>query len=107
MRTKLADSRVNWDVVKASEEAQGEEETPPMREPSSFRLRSATSGSATAIRYEDDSTGALLDRTSVTSPAGDMSADQTDLDLRLTAKGMRLVSGGIPMLSGAEAELDA
>ena len=36
-----------------------------------------------------------------------MSADQTDLDLRLTAKGMRLVSGGIPMLSGAEAELDA
>ena len=25
---KLADGRVNWDVVKASEEAQGEEETP-------------------------------------------------------------------------------
>ena len=42
---KLADGRVNWDVVKASEEAQGEEETPADAEPSSFR--SATSGSAT------------------------------------------------------------
>lgn len=38
---------------------------------------------------------------------GDMSADQTDLDLRLTAGAVRLVSGGIPLLSDAEAELDA
>ena len=41
-----------------------------------------------------------------------MSADQTDLDqteprLRLTAGAVRLVSGGIPLLSDAEAELDA
>ena len=38
---------------------------------------------------------------------GDMSADQTDLDLRLTAGGMRLVSGGVSLLSDAEAELNA
>ena len=36
-----------------------------------------------------------------------MSADRTDLDLRLTAQEMRFVSGGIPLLSGAEAELVA
>ena len=44
---KLADGRVNWDVVKASEEAQGEEETPPMRNLRRSAFRSATSGSAT------------------------------------------------------------
>ena len=33
--------------------------------------------------------------------------DRTDLDLRLTAAAMRFVSGGIPLLSDAEAELDA
>ena len=33
--------------------------------------------------------------------------DQTDLDLRLTAGAVRLVSGGIPLLSDAEAELVA
>ena len=78
---KLADGKVNWDIVKASgeEPAAGEvSSTAPL----SLRLR------------------------------GDMSADQTDLDqtdldLRLTAGAVRLVSGGIPLLSDAEAELDA
>ncbi len=36
-----------------------------------------------------------------------MAADRTDLDLRLAAHEMRLGSGGIPLLSGAEAELVA
>ena len=106
---KLADGRVNWDVVKASEEAQGEEETPADAEPSSFRLSVRDFRiSDAAIRYEDDSTGMRFSTAPLSLRLrGDMSADQTDLDLRLTAKGMRLVSGGIPMLSGAEAELDA
>lgn len=38
---------------------------------------------------------------------GNMSAERTDLDLRLTARDLRFVSGGIPLLSGAEAELVA
>lgn len=106
---KLADGRVNWDVMKASEEAQGEEESPADAEPSSFRLSVRDFRiSDAAIRYEDDSTGMRFSTAPLSLRLrGDMSADQTDLDLRLTAKGMRLVSGGIPMLSGAEAELDA
>lgn len=44
---KLADGRVNWDVMKASEETSGEEETPPMRNLRRSAFRSATSGSAT------------------------------------------------------------
>ena len=106
---KLADGRVNWDVMKASEETSGEEETPADAEPSSFRLSVRDFRiSDAAIRYEDDSTGMRFSTAPLSLRLrGDMSADQTDLDLRLTAKGMRLVSGGIPMLSGAEAELDA
>lgn len=105
---KLADGRVNWDIVKSSGETPAQEES-GADEPSSFRLsvRDFRIGDAT-IRYEDDSTGMRF----VTTPLslrlrGDMSADQTDLDLRLTAGGMRLVSGGVPLLSDAEAELNA
>lgn len=111
---KLADGRVNWDVVKASEEAQGEEETPADAEPSSFRLSVRDFRiSDAAIRYEDDSTGMRFSTAPLSLRLrGDMSADQTDLDqtdldLRLTAGAVRLVSGGIPLLSDAEAELDA
>ena len=106
---KLADGRVNWDVVKASEEAQGEEETPADAEPSSFRLSVRDFRiSDAAIRYEDDSTGMRFSTAPLSLRLrGDMSADQTDLDLRLTAAAMRFVSGGIPLLSDAEAELVA
>ena len=106
---KLADGRVNWDVMKASEETPGEEEGPADAEHSSFRLSVRDFRiSDASIRYEDDSTGMRFSTAPLSLRLrGDMSADQTDLDLRLTAKGMRLVSGGIPMLSGAEAELDA
>lgn len=106
---KMADGRVNWDVMKASEEAPVEDETPADAEPSTFRLSVRDFRiSDAAIRYEDDSTGMHF----ATAPLslrlrGDMSAAKTDLDLRLTARGMRLVSGGIPMLSDAEAELNA
>ena len=86
---KLADGRVNWDVVKASEEAQGEEEPPADAEPSSFRLSVRDFRiSDAAIRYEDDSTGMRFSTAPLSLRLrGDMSADQTDLDLRLTAKG--------------------
>ena len=75
---KLADGAVSWDVMKPSEAP--EDDSTNMRfstAPLSLRLR------------------------------GNMSADRTDLDLRLTAAAMRFVSGGIPLLSDAEAELVA
>lgn len=106
---KLADGRVNWDVMKASEEAPVEDETPADAEPSSFRLSVRDFRiSDAAIRYEDDSTSMRFSTAPLSLRLrGDMSAAKTDLDLRLTARGMRLVSGGIPMLSDAEAELNA
>lgn len=106
---KLADGRVNWDVMKASEDAPAEEEAPADAEPSSFRLSVRDFRiSDASIRYEDDSTGMRFSTAPLSLRLrGDMSAAETDLDLRLTAKGMRLVSGGISMLSDAEAELDA
>lgn len=104
---KLADGRVNWDVMKPSDEAPAVADSAD--EPSSFRLsvRDFRLTDA-AIRYEDDSTGMRFS----TGPAslrlrGDMSAAETDLALRLTAERMRLVSGGVPLLSDAEAQFDA
>lgn len=106
---KLADGHVNWDIMKASDEEPAAAEESSDGEPSSFRLsiRDFRIGDAT-IRYEDDSTGMRFSTTPLSLRLrGDMSADETDLDLRLTADGLRLVSGGIPLLSDAEAELNA
>lgn len=105
---KLPDGAVNWDVMKptpapSSAAAEGPDE------PASFRLSVRDLRILDAsVRYEDDSTGLRFS----TGPAslrlrGDLSADRTDLALRLSAAGMRLVSGGVPLLSGAEAQFDA
>ena len=105
---KLADGAVNWDVMKPTGEESPEAEEEPA-EPSSFRLQVRDFRiSDAAIRYEDDSTRMTFS----TGPLslrlrGDMSADETDLSLRLLAERIRLVSGGVPLLSGAEAELNA
>lgn len=104
---KLPDGRVNWDVMKPSDKPDAAEDQ--AAEPASFRLsvRDLRISDA-AIRYEDDSTGMRFS----TGPAslrlrGDLSAERTDLALRLSAAGMRLVSGGVPLLSDAEAQFDA
>ena len=105
---KLADGAVNWDVMKPAEEepAEAEEESAGT---SSFRLQVRDFRiSDASIRYEDDSTRMAFS----TGPLslrlrGDMSDDETDLSLRLLAQHVRFVSGGVPLLSGAEAELDA
>lgn len=105
---KLADGAVNWDVMKPSPEPSSAAAEGP-GEPASFRLSVRDLRILDAsVRYEDDSTGLRFS----TGPAslrlrGDLSADRTDLALRLSAAGMRLVSGGVPLLSGAEAQFDA
>ncbi len=105
---KLADGAVSWDVMKPSD-APAEEASAEESAPSSFRLSVRDFRiSDAAIRYEDDSTNMRFSTAPLSLRLrGNMSADQTDLDLRLTAPEMRFVSGGIPLLSGAEAELVA
>ena len=106
---KLADRAVNWDVTKPSDEAAEETPAEESAEPSSFRMSVRDFRiSDAAIRYEDDSTNMRFSTAPLSLRLrGNMSADRTDLDLRLTAQEMRFVSGGIPLLSGAEAELVA
>ena len=105
---KLADGSVNWDVMKPAEEPEPAEE-PADDTPSSFRLSVKEFRISEAeLTYADDSTRMRFS----TSPAdlrlrGDLSADETALDLRLTADAMRLASGDLALLSGARAELDA
>ena len=105
---KLADGAVNWDVMKPSEEKPAEEEEEPA-EPSAFRLQVRDFRITDAgIRYEDDSTRMYFSTEPLSLRLrGDMSADETDLALRLDAAKIRLVSGGVPLLSGAEAEVAA
>ncbi|MDE7123135.1 MAG: AsmA family protein, partial [Alistipes sp.] len=60
------------------------------------------------IRYDDDSTRMHFSTAPLSLRLrGDLSAAQSDLRLAMEASGMRFVSGGIPLLSGAEAALDA
>lgn len=105
---KVADGKVNWDIVKPSAEA-------PSKKPEEGQGNSDFKLSIKELRvqdavlsYADDSTGMRFS----TAPTdlrlrGDFAADETALDLRLTAGGIRLVSGGVTLLSDAGAELDA
>ncbi|MCM1302298.1 MAG: AsmA family protein [Alistipes senegalensis] len=105
---KLADGAVNWDVMKPAEEPETEEPE-EISEPSAFRLslKNFTISDA-VIRYEDDSTQMRFSTEPLSLRLrGDLSAERTGLDLQLSAKALRFVSGGIPLLSGADAELDA
>ena len=104
---KLADGAVNWDVVQPSEELSEPERD--AAEGASFRLtvRDFRIVDA-AIRYDDDSTRMHFSTAPLSLRLrGDLSAAQSDLRLAMEASGMRFVSGGIPLLSGAEAALDA
>ncbi len=105
---KLADGSVSWDVMQPSEE------TPEAEEPESegggafrlsvrdFRITDA------AIRYDDDSTHVHFSTWPLSLRLrGDLSAARSDLRLETKAADMRFSSGGIPLLSGAEAALDA
>ena len=111
---KLADGAVNWDVMKPSDAAEtpettSEEASGEASDGSSFSLLVQDFRISDAIiRYEDDSTGMRFSTEPLSLRLkGDLSAEHTNLDLQLTARSLNFVSGGIPMLSGAEAELDA
>ncbi len=108
---KRADGAVNWDVMKpsAEEPEPAEEPEDEAAAPSAFRLAvrdvRITGG---ALRYDDDSTrmhfasGPLSLRL-----RGDLAADRTNLALAFGAENMRLESGGVTLLRGADAALEA
>ena len=112
---KLADGAVNWDVMKTTdeepqpaEEAPAGEESASSEEPSSFKLQVRDLRiNGGRLSYEDDSTNMSF----TVAPMdlrlrGDMSADQTDLDLRLLLSGMNFTNGGVKLLNNAELELN-
>ncbi len=108
---KLADGAVNWDVMKPAEEPAEEAPEAEAEEAggSAFKLSIRDFRISDAvIRYEDDSTRMSFSTEPLSLRLqGDLSAEKTNLSLRLAAEKMRLVSGGIPLLSDAEAELNA
>ncbi len=105
---KLADGTVNWDIVKPAAEVPAEKPEEG-QESSGFKLSIKEFRISDAVlSYVDDSTRMRFS----TAPAdlrlrGNFAAEETDVDLRLTAGDVRLVSGGLTLLSDTRAELDA
>lgn len=109
---KSADGRVNWDVMKPSEEtAEIEEQTDENAENtgSSFRLalRDVTISDA-VLRYDDDSTHmhASVNPLSL-NLRGDFSAAESDLKLKTVASDIFFRAEGLTLVNGIEAEIDA
>ncbi len=107
---KLADGAVNWDVMRPSDEPAVEEvEEESEESPSSFKLQVEEFRISDAtIMFRDDSSHVAF-RTSPLALRlrGDMSADKTNLDLRLTADKTGLESGGVPLMSDVNIDLKA
>lgn len=105
---KLADGRVNWDVMKPSDEPVGAEEPADAGEPSAFRLRMRDVRlSEAVVRYEDDSTGmrAGVDPLDLRL-SGDLSGERSDLDLRLEAHRLSYAAAGVALLRDADLTAD-
>lgn len=110
---KHSDGRVNWELMKPTEEQPAAEEVSPEEpadgEASAFRLsvRDFRIDDA-SLSYVDDSTRTVF-RTALPMLRlrGDFSAAQSDLDLRLRTSATTFSSGVVTLLSDAEIELRA
>ena len=105
---KLADGRVNWDVMKPSEAPAAEEPVAAEEEPSAFRLRLRDVRLTDAVlRYEDDSTGmrAGVDPLDLRL-GGDLSGERSELRLRLEAQRLMYAAGGVTLLRDADLTAD-
>ena len=110
---KHSDGRVNWELMKSSEEQPAAEEVSPEEpadgEASAFRLSVRDFRIDDALlSYVDDSTRTVF-RTALPMLRlrGDFSAAQSDLDLRLRTSATTFSSGVVTLLSDAEIELRA
>ena len=112
---KLEDGAVNWDVMRVAE--RGEEvtteevaaEAAPAEGGSSFSLALKDFRISDAVlRYEDDSTKmyASVDPLDLRL-RGDLSADESELDLEVEMERVNVKTGVVTMLSEAELGLDA
>ena len=113
---KLSDGSVNWDVMapaaakesEAAAEESGTETAESSGDASAFRLRMRDVRLKDAVlRYEDDSTKMLaaVDPLSL-SLGGDLSAEHSVLRLRLDARRLEYVSGGLHLLNKADLKAD-
>ncbi len=112
---KLEDGTVNWDVMRVAESGEEvtteetTEEAAPAEGGSSFSLALKDFRISDAVlRYEDDSTKmyASVDPLDLRL-RGDLSADESELDLEVELERVNVKTGVVTMLSEAELGLDA
>ena len=103
----LADGRVNWDVMKPSDEVETEiEETPT--EPVSFEVAlKKLSINDLSVVYDDRKGGMYASVQHLdASCAGDLGSDNTTLELEAATPSVTFRMGGVPMLSRANITAD-
>ncbi len=106
---KTAEGKVNWDVMAPSDEPAKEEPEEESASDGSFRMQVRDFRLEDArIRYRDDSVRMAFETDPLSLRlSGDLSADLTGLKLKLEARKMSFVSGGIKLLNRTNAEIDA
>ena len=105
---KLSDGRVNWDVMKPSDEPAAAAVEEPEGEAPAFRLQMRDVRLTDAVlRYEDDSTGMLASVDPLDLRlSGDLSGERSDLKLTMEAQRLSYVAGGIMLLRDADLTAD-
>ena len=100
----LEDGRVNWDVMKPSDEVEAEEDG----ESASFNvaLKRLTVDNLTAV-YDDRQGGMYASVEELeASCSGDLGSDETTIKLKAETPSVTFRTGGVPMLSRAEVMAD-
>lgn len=111
----LEDGAVNWDIMRLADEPDAEsvEELEVQEqsdsEPSTFALQlKAFDIERARLCYNDEQTATFFALSPLDlSLSGDMSAEQTTLDLNMRVAGITMRSEGESLMSGVEASLDA
>ncbi len=100
---KLTDGRVNWDIMKPDTTAVKEEEEVESSSAFKLQLKDFKIADATIV-YMDDSTQMQFytDHFNL-NLSGDMDADITDIDSRLSCENLYFSMGGVPYLKKANA----
>ena len=100
----LEDGRVNWDVMKPSDEVEAEDDG----ESASFKvaLKRLTVDNLTAV-YDDRQGGMYASVEELeASCSGDLGSDETTIKLKAETPSVTFRTGGVPMLSRAEVMAD-
>lgn len=103
---KLADGRVNWDIMKPDTTTIAETDTTSSSSSFALKLQQFTIEDG-RLTYIDDSSKMEFNTQKLNLElSGDMSAETTSVDCHMTTRNINLIMGAVPYLKNAEFEMD-